>query len=420
MQRHRIEGEKEQLENQLTSAEEQVIRSEKWLESIVTDAKEADFQLKDMEIGNKSANQNLEKIKKKHKDVLKSIEKYQKDLSDLEGKLRNLSMKLASKEAAQRAREEFGGYAKGVKAILQCRDEGKLSGIIGTVAELGRVDKEYATALEVAAGARLQSIVTENDRAAAEAIEFLKRNNIGRVRFLPLNKIHSYKPSAAAILISKKPGAVGFAQNLVKFDPRYKDAFGNVFGDTVIIDSLSNARRHLGKGRMVTLQGELLESGGALVGGAAPRTGISFGTEDRTEIDNLTAKIGNLDASMNHIFNEKGSNDADGPYVELGFKPACLWLVKRTGSSFHMWDSARMTWNPAGGAAANGNAYPLSPNQNISESSNGSGGVVDLLSNRFKVRSTWGDINGDNNDILYMPWAESPFSNNTMSKKHIC
>ena len=174
--------------------------------------------------------------------------------------------------------------------------KGKLSGIIGTVAELGRVDKEYATALEVAAGARLQSIVTENDRSAAEAIEFLKRNNIGRVRFLPLNKIHSYKPSAAAILISKKPGAIGFAQDLVKFDSRYKDAFGNVFGDTVIIDSLNNARKHLGKGRMVTLQGELLESGGALVGGAAPRTGISFGTADRTEIDKLSAEIGNLDA----------------------------------------------------------------------------------------------------------------------------
>ena len=116
------------------------------------------------------------------------------------------------------------------------------------------------------------------------------------VRFLPLNKIHSYKPSAAAILISKKPGAIGFAQDLVKFDSRYKDAFGNVFGDTVIIDSLNNARKHLGKGRMVTLQGELLESGGALVGGAAPRTGISFGTADRTEIDKLSAEIGNLDA----------------------------------------------------------------------------------------------------------------------------
>ena len=114
--------------------------------------------------------------------------------------------------------------------------------------------------------------------------------------------------------------------------------------------------------------------------------------------------------------NYTGSNDADGPYVELGFKPACLILVKRTGSSFHMWDSARMTWNPGGGAAANGNAYPLSPNQNIAESSNGSGGNVDLLSNGFKVRSTWGDINSDNGDILYMAWAESPFSNNTRSK----
>jgi len=296
MQRHRIEGEKEQLENQLKNANEQVIRSKQWLDSIETDSKEADFQLKDLEIGNKSTNKNLDKIKEKHKDVLKNIETYQKDLSDLESKLRNLSMKLASKEAAQRAREEFGGYAKGVQAILQCRDEGKLSGIIGTIAELGRVDKKYATALEVAAGARLQSIVTENDAAAAEAIDFLKKNNIGRVRFLPLNKIHSYKPSAAALLISKKSGAIGFAQDLVKFDSRYKDAFGNVFGDTVIMDNLANSRTHLGKGRMVTLHGELLESGGALIGGAAPRTGISFGTADRTEIDQLTADIGNLDA----------------------------------------------------------------------------------------------------------------------------
>jgi len=80
MQKHRLEGEKEQLENQLTNANEQVIRSKQWLDSVITDAKEADFQLKDMEIGNKSANENLEKIKKKHKGVLQAIEQYQKDL----------------------------------------------------------------------------------------------------------------------------------------------------------------------------------------------------------------------------------------------------------------------------------------------------------------------------------------------------
>ena len=306
MQRHRLEGEKEQLELQLTNAREQVSRSGQWLESIVTDVKEADFQLEDLQVGRESTAKNLDKIKTKHKTVLETIESHQKRLTSIEAQLRDESMKLASQEAAQRAREEFGGYAKGVKAVLQCRDEGKLKGIIGTIAELGRVDEEYATALEVAAGARLQSIVTENDMAAAEAIQFLKRNNIGRVRFLPLNKIHAYKPSAHALLIAKKDGAIGFAQDLVKFDSRYKDAFGNVFGDTVIMESLDDAREHLGKGRMVTLQGELLEGGGALVGGAAPRTGIHFGTSDRDDIDELTTCIRKLEAEKLQISAELG------------------------------------------------------------------------------------------------------------------
>ena len=306
MQRHRLEGEKEQIELQLKSAKEQLTRSKQWLDSVVTDAKEADFQLKDLEVGKNSAAKNLDKIKEKHNTVLKTIESHQKKLSNLEISLRNESMKLASKEAAQRAREEFGGYAKGVKALLQCRDNGQLRGIIGTIAELGRVDEEYATALEVAAGARLQSIVTEDDGAAATAIEFLKRNNIGRVRFLPLNKVHSYKPSAHALMISNKESAIGFAQDLVKFDPRYKDVFGNVFGDTVIMESLGKARQYLGKGRMVTLEGELLEAGGALVGGSAPRTGIHFGTAERDDIDELANNVRALETEKLQLSSQVG------------------------------------------------------------------------------------------------------------------
>jgi chromosome segregation protein len=306
MQKHRLEGEKEQLEIQLTSAEEQIIRSKQWLESVKTDAKEADFQLKDLKVGNESASKNLDNIKTKHNDVLRNIESHQKRLSELETKLRNDSMQLASEEAAQRAREEFGGYTKGVKALLQCRDERKLRGIIGTIAELGRVDEKYATALEIAAGARLQSIVTEDDEAAATAIDFLKRNNVGRVRFLPLNKVHSYKPSAHALLVSKKEGALGFAQDLVKFDSRYNDVFGNVFGDTVIMETLGKAREHLGTSRMVTLEGELLESGGALVGGSAPRIGIHFGTSERDNIDELTDNIRKLETEKLQLSSQLG------------------------------------------------------------------------------------------------------------------
>ena len=304
MQRHRLDGEKEQIKIQLTTTREQVIRSKKWLESIETDVKEADYQLKDLEVGKKSTTQNLDKVKTKHNNILKTIEAHQNKLGNIESKLRTFSIKLASQEAARRAREEIGGYTKGVKALLECRDKGELRGIIGTIAELGRVDEQYSTALEVAAGARMQSIVTEDDSAATAAIDFLKRNNIGRVRFLPLNKVHSYRPSAHALLISKKDGALGFAQDLVEFDSQYSNVFGNVFGDTVIMNSLNLARKYLGKGRMVTLQGEVLENGGALVGGAAPRTGIHFGTSERGDIDELSNGIRNFEAEKLQLSSE--------------------------------------------------------------------------------------------------------------------
>ena len=111
MQRHRLEGEKEQLGLQLTSAREQVDRSGQWLGSIVTDVKEADFQLEDLQVGRESTAKNLNKIKTKHKTALEIIESHQKRLTRIEAQLRDESMKLASQEAAQRAREEFGGYA---------------------------------------------------------------------------------------------------------------------------------------------------------------------------------------------------------------------------------------------------------------------------------------------------------------------
>ena len=202
-------------------------------------------------------------------------------------------------------------FTKMEKGEFRKITKNQLRGIIGTIAELGRVDEKYATALEVAAGARLQSIVTEDDEAASTAIEFLKRNNIGRVRFLPLNKVHSYKPSAHALMISKKEGALGFAQDLVKFDSRYKDVFGNVFGDTVIMETLGKARQHLGKGRMVTLEGELLESGGALVGGSAPKTGIHFGTSERDDIDELINNVRKLETEKLQLASQLDDHGRD-------------------------------------------------------------------------------------------------------------
>ena len=102
-----------------------------------------------------------------------------------------------------------------------------------------------------------------------------------------------------------------------------------------------------------------------------------------------------------------GNGNADGAYVHLGFKPA-LFVAKSTGTeNWIVLDNKRPGYNPTGNYLY----------WNLNNTEGGAGGeYIDLLSNGFKVRSTWGDINSDNGDILYMAWAESPFSNNTRSK----
>ena len=291
MQRHRLEGEREQLELQLAQTREQAMGNEQLLVAAQADVDDVDFHLQDLQLGRKSAADNLRKVTRKYDKLNGELAQVSEALERAERELHETSVALAAEQAAQRTQDELGGYARAVQGVLAARDAGDLPGIVGTIAELGRVDEEHALALEVAAGGRMQSVVVEDDAAAGTAIKFLKQRRLGRVRFLPLNKLRRYRPRANALLLLKQPGAIGFAQELVQFDPRYADAFGNVFGDTVIMHSLREARTLLGKGRMVTLEGELLEPGGAMTGGSSPRARVHFATGDRATLDELATLV---------------------------------------------------------------------------------------------------------------------------------
>ncbi|NEP16393.1 MAG: chromosome segregation protein SMC [Leptolyngbya sp. SIO4C1] len=158
-----------------------------------------------------------------------------------------------------------------------------LAGICGLVAQLGRVEPKYQTALEIAAGARLGYLVVEDDGVAARGIDILKRKRAGRATFLPLNSIRV--PHFKEIGKWDRPeGFIDYAVNLIDCDALYADAFAFVFGSTVVFENLSAARRHLGRFRMVTLEGEILESSGAMTGGSLRRQGrLHFGTVEPAE-----------------------------------------------------------------------------------------------------------------------------------------
>jgi chromosome segregation protein len=201
-------------------------------------------------------------------------------LKEQRDKQRELDKLEAKKQAQQ---EVQGTYAS--KIILNSN----LSGIEGLVVHLGQVEQRYRLALETAAGGRLGFIVVESDRVAAQGIELLKRERGGRATFLPLNKIQA--PSLGNIATMRfGRGFIDLAVNLVDCDPSYDEIFAYVFGGTIVFDNLDNARSQLGKHRIVTLSGEILEASGAMTGGSqSSRSSLHFGGTANREPEQVEA-----------------------------------------------------------------------------------------------------------------------------------
>ena len=98
---------------------------------------------------------------------------------------------------------------------------------------------------------------------------------------------------------------------------------------------------------------------------------------------------------------------ADGNFIELGFRPAILW-IKATGSyspgNWFCHDAERDKFNPTAGS--------LQLDRHHAEDNLGSGYYVDFLSNGFKLRANGNGENGaSGNTYVYCAWAEAPTSN---------
>ena len=242
------------------------------------------YQAKENEI--KGARERESKLKETLKGFERDVSIIQKELAEKEERLKNLydqektnnelfakysddllkaQKEVSSVESKITTLKSITGFSPAVEAVLSNKS---LKGILGTVADLCKYEKEYATAIETAAGTRLFYVVTETADDATEAVKYLKTNQLGRVTFIPLDKIRPVEISKNAEMALKMPGAVGLALNLISFDKRLYNAFSYVFGETVVVKDIDVAKNiGIGTTRMVTLDGDLCESSGIVTGG---------------------------------------------------------------------------------------------------------------------------------------------------------
>ena len=216
--------------------------------------------------------QELAKIQRQERGLLDDVQRSEEQLRDAEMALVRARGELENRSGST------AGMARAVKAVLNLRDSGEVRGILGSMSELcAPKDSRDEEALAYSMGGGMNSIVVRDDETAAQCISWLRKNKAGRATFLPLNRLQSRRPGGRSVMVSRQPGVVGFASDLLEYDNSIELAVINVVRDTLIVESMDVARRHMGGVRMVTRTGSVVEGSGAMVGGSARANRPQFG-----------------------------------------------------------------------------------------------------------------------------------------------
>ncbi|MEE0657364.1 MAG: chromosome segregation protein SMC [Blautia hansenii] len=268
-------------------------------EAAQLDASEEQYKVQKQEI-----EETIEKLIRQGNRCEDQIKKYQAEISRATQQLENektaYHREASRLESLKNITERYDGYGNSIRRVMEQKKN--VSGIKGVVADLLKVEKNYETAIETALGGSIQNIVTDNENTAKGMIEFLKKNKYGRATFLPLTSMKNKKTfnNPAAL---KEPGVIGVASDLVQVEAEYEGLANYLLGRTLVVDHIDHgiaiAKKYQYTIRMVTIEGESLNPGGSLTGGAFKNNSNLLGR--RREIDELHENVEKLKLNIEKL-----------------------------------------------------------------------------------------------------------------------
>ena len=206
-------------------------------------------------------------------------------------KYNNEIVSLNSKgEALRNLTERYDGYGNSIRRVME--QKAKNPKLIGVVADIIDVDKKYETAIETALGGSIQNIVTEDEDTAKNMIAYLKENRFGRATFLPINTIVDRTNKREPV---SEKGFIDYASSLVTCSDKYKTVVNYLLGRIIVVDNIENAiaisKKYRQSLRIVTIEGELINPGGSMTGGAFKNSSNLLGR--KRELDEIYERIEN-------------------------------------------------------------------------------------------------------------------------------
>ena len=219
----------------------------------------------------KQAQDNLEReLTACEQTLARKAEQAQNDLRAAQSSLSEMQSRVKMLTDMQ---HEYEGFSRSVRAVMRQAEKGAMNGVHGPVSALITTEKRFVTAIDTALGASASSIVVDSTSVGKQCISYLKRTDGGRATFLPLDTIRAN--SLRETGLERQNGCFGTADALVRFNEKYKNIVCNLLARTVISENMDTAlalaKAYGHRFRIVTLDGQILQAGGAMTGGSASR-----------------------------------------------------------------------------------------------------------------------------------------------------
>ena len=168
-----------------------------------------------------------------------NIAEFQRQLDEKQEKLRigqtAYHRESSRLESLKNITERYDGYGNSIRRVMSCKDREK--GLIGVVADIIKVEKEYEIAVETALGGSIQNIVTDDEETAKRMIAYLKQNKYGRATFLPLTSMQG-GAELRQIDALKETGVIGLAHTLVHVEERFLGLAKQLLGRTIVVENI--------------------------------------------------------------------------------------------------------------------------------------------------------------------------------------
>lgn len=273
---------------------------------------------------NRQIENNEAELQEEKQDLNERKEKLEQEEQKLYKGYQYVQKLRSRKETLEEMKEEFAGFFQGVKEVLKARDKKLLQGIYGAVAEVLDIPDQYLLSIETALGSQAQHIITEDEPSARKAIQWLKQNNRGRATFLPLTTI---QPKTIPVQLLQKvkehPGFLGIASDVIGYDSAFDKAIRSLLGNTILATGLKEANQLASmmnrRYRIVTLDGDVVNPGGSMTGGAKKQTNHSIFSREK-ELEQLNQKLVDYEEKITgfeqHIQEEKLQIKSKEQYIE--------------------------------------------------------------------------------------------------------